>query len=362
MKTNFKILFSLLFLSLLFSCKPGSITKYKKIIPTGAQTYPMGFADTLAAYYTGCGGLVLQFRGEQILFDPFFSNTAIRDLKKLKSNATSIEGVLLNMQLNNIVPSKIKSVFIAHSHYDHLYDLPYLLQNKRLNNEVSVYGSYTTKNILDAALDNNLYHFNLLPNKNTKPYGWIEISPYIKVLPIKVAHNSHALHFIKIMRGKGKAAGIKDYDTHNYQSNAYKWKEGNTYAFLVELTGTNGEKKKVYVQSSATKVLPPQNYLFQLNTVDIAFICVASSTQSAKYPKDLLSIIRPKKTVLIHWEDFFITYSHNWKIETAKTIRGTNFNKFFKRYNQYNNLSSKDIEGLTGNTLMPMPGTMMYFK
>jgi len=77
MKTKFHFLFPLFAVTLFFSCKPGPIDKYLKIIPEGAKTFTLGFADTLAAYYTGCGGLVLKFRGEQLLFDPFFSNTAI---------------------------------------------------------------------------------------------------------------------------------------------------------------------------------------------------------------------------------------------------------------------------------------------
>src|SRR5215210_1857264 len=109
-----------------------------------ARKRPAGAGpDEVFIRYLGAGGLYLEWRGTPILFGPFFSNPSFPRafFGKLDANQVRIEGGLKGMDLANV-----HAIFVGHAHYDHLADVPFIVEN--LSPDATVYVNQTGANML----------------------------------------------------------------------------------------------------------------------------------------------------------------------------------------------------------------------
>ncbi len=148
----------------------------------------------------------------------------------------------------------------------------------------------------------------------------------INVYPILADHNPH---FKNIKFFSGSKTEPMNYFTDPFgKTNANDWLEGNTFSFMIDYLGREGNIDfRIFIQSSSCNPpagIPPAA-LLKDKPVDLAFLGVASFQFSPDYPCTLLQAIHPKEVVWIHWEDFFRKYS-----KEPKTIRGTDVVKFFE--------------------------------
>jgi hypothetical protein len=97
---------------------------------------------------------------------------------------------------------------------------------------------------------------------------------------------------------------------------------------------------------------PPED-LLKDRAVDVAFLCAASANFVKPYPVDILNTLKPKRTVFIHWEDFF---REPLDFDGARFVRLTNFRKFNRR------LKRNGYELNKENYVMPRPGTLITVK
>jgi len=225
---------------------------------------------------------------------------------------------------------QVQAIFSAHSHYDHLMDVPAIFQRfqKKPTVFLSKSGYVICKNVIDTTymvtLDNHVSTQNcaldpiVLSTKNGKK---------INVYPILSEHNPHKNN-IKFFSGTVTR-------TPTYFKNAYDktrsndWLEGSIYSFLIDYLDENGAiELRLFIQSSSCN--PPNGFppvtLLQKKKIDIAFLGVASYSASPDYPKELLKIISPQKIVWVHWEDFFQAYN-----KKTKAVRGTDEVAFFEK-------------------------------
>jgi L-ascorbate metabolism protein UlaG (beta-lactamase superfamily) len=128
----------LVFCLLLTSCiTPGRLSKLRKDIHVvekreAIKEYKTG-NQTLTIQYLGAGGLYLLNRNEGILIDPFFSNQKVGKLgwsvlfgkENIRANKRMVTYGLksIEVQTGPLAP-QVKAIFSAHSHYDHLLDVP----------------------------------------------------------------------------------------------------------------------------------------------------------------------------------------------------------------------------------------------
>jgi hypothetical protein len=361
-----KISFLLIFI--LFDCclskyprkwekKEIALTETKTTIKIGEQ------GKRLKALYTGCGGMILDQGNEAIATDPFFSNQPFMSIQlgKIFTRPEAVQSGLQNLHQANIDPQKIKHVLIEHSHYDHLMDVPYLLDQKFLNDSVSIYGGMTSFNILHKFLpsissfvniDSSTHHPK---NRLVKTGKWMYLNPELRILPIESSHAPHFLN-IELMHGEVGERGLKGFEHPLDKTKASQWKRGNVYSFLVDYLNKEKIELRIFIQSSSCEYpygLPPEFELSE-RKVDIAFIGVASSQNVKDYPQSLIKTLNPSRIILIHWEDFFRPYG-----KAAKTVRFTNFNKFFKRLSQAQGLG---IDQMKGKVIMPKPGTLIELE
>ena len=108
------------------------------IFPTGAPTpgwlrdEPLGARIT----WTGCAGIILEYNGTRICFDPFVSNPGVVDAF-LRPARPDTERVLRTF-------GGVAAAFIGHTHWDHAMDVATIA---RADADVTVYGSATTSEI-----------------------------------------------------------------------------------------------------------------------------------------------------------------------------------------------------------------------
>jgi hypothetical protein len=294
----------------------------------------------IAVQYLGCGGLYLVKNGEGILIDPFFSNQkigrlgasfiggGIRGRKKLSSNQSMISEGMRRME-NDLgkTQGNVKAIFTAHSHYDHLMDVPIVF--KRLEQSPMVYlnqsGFNTCYNVVDTSKMKVLEKNMMTREVSRPPIELTTASGKIQVYPILAEHNPH-FKYIKAYSG-AHTKPIEDFDSLNNKTRGNDWLEGNTFSFLIDYLDEAGRiDLRIFVQSSSCNSpagIPPLS-LLNGRPVDLAFLGVASYHFSPDYPCALLDSIKPKEVVWIHWEDFFRKYT-----KKPKTVRGTDVVKFF---------------------------------
>ena len=324
---------------------PGRLHKLTKHgIPYQSQRSPVALSGTsdkkISIQYLGCGGLYIVKEGAAIMIDPFFSNQKIMRLgvsifggggkgkRKLASDPKMIErGLKAIENSSGKIQPQVKAILSAHSHYDHLMDVPAVFE--KLDEIPQVYvnrsGFNTCQNVINAdkmvVLENHMttQEFSRPPIELKIPNGKIHI------YPILAEHNPH-LKNIKFFSGS-QTTGIGYFKDPYQKTKANDWLEGNTFSFLVDyIDASGGIEFRMFIQSSSCNPpagIPPAQ-LLQNRNVDMAFLGVASYQFSPDYPCSLLEALKPKEVVWIHWEDFFRKYT-----KKPKTVRATDITKFF---------------------------------
>lgn len=333
------------------SISPGSLKKLdKEGIKYQRESSNITFQGnkdfSISVHYSGCGGLYFLKGNDGIYVDPFFSNPramkigtslmggGLKGKKKLRPNKKMIDyGVSRIEKQTGTIDQQVRAIFSAHSHYDHLMDIPVLYSN--LDNKPPLFlnqsGYNTCYNVLDRSSMKVLEEYMSTQEHTGKPVRLEIDDGSILVYPILADHNPH-FKYVKLFSGS-HANPITDYTDPFAKTRANDWLEGNTFSFLIDYLDDSGAIVfRTFVQSSSCNPMAgvPPKELLQQKAVDIAFLGIASYHFAEEYPCRLLSEIenahpgkRPQ-IVWTHWEDFFRRYD-----KKPKTLRGTDVPEFF---------------------------------
>ncbi|MFA9213803.1 MAG: MBL fold metallo-hydrolase [Candidatus Methylacidiphilales bacterium] len=318
---------------------------------------PLG-TNQINIQYLGCGNIYIKHHNDAILFDPFFSNTPGYKVAfgKIKFNQKYFDkgSYYLNRFGNNY--QSINGIFISHAHYDHLLDLPYLLENKLIDNSTKIYGSGSVKTILNNFIKSNPFinQDSLVFIPKTKP-NWIYISNEMRVLVIPASHAPHIAN-IHFMHGQCDSNYFKNYTSTNQKVKAGQFKDGSTFAYLVDILNNDSITLRLLLKGAGCNVNNGKIFeeLLAEKAVDIALLQVASANFTDCYPQNLVNQIKPKKVILTHWEDFFKPYAP----KKIKTVRATNFNYFYKKIKA----SEEANFELNNKYIMPNIGNMLIYR
>ena len=353
-------------LLLLTSCAmgPGNLkTLEKHDIPYQSQRTTVDLPQTSAAIivqYTGCGGLYILKDNQAIIVDPFFSNQKVMRIgssmfsgkRKLASDSRMIDAGIKTMEdATGKLHERVIAILTAHSHYDHLMDVPMVFA--KLDEKPPVYvnrsGYNTCYNVIDTnkmvALENHMTTQEVVRS----PIALLTSAGTINVYPILADHNPH-FNNIKFFSGS-KTTPLQSFRDPSGRTSVNDWLEGNTFSFLIDYLQPDGNiDLRLFIQSSSCNPpagIPPPA-LLKDRPVDIAFLGLASFHFSPDYPCTLLEAIQPKEIVWIHWEDFFRKYS-----KEPKTLRGTDIVKFFEK---------PCVKLFRSKALLPWPGVTYEFE
>jgi hypothetical protein len=354
----------------LASCA-GSAGKWEKVIPDSSATSIIlndASHGRLKLLYTGCGGMLISYDNEAILTDPYYTGHSLLNVRfnGIKIDTANTFKVLNAARRAGVDPKNIATVLIAHSHYDHLQDLPYLLDNDLLNERVTVVGDTSTYCTISRFMKPEQRFINTAsigPLPKSKAPRWIKASTHMRVMMIEADHAPHigiGKNFTLMQGSTCENGKLKNFDDPLEKTPAFGWREGHVYSWLIDVLDDYGNiELRMFMQSSSCNAplgFPPVEVLAE-HKVDIAIIGVASAQNVDHYPQALLGNLKPQKVILIHWEDFF----RDLYDDEAKTVRLTCFNKFFKGLEQQYECSS--IEDLARRGfMMPKPLTLIEVK
>jgi L-ascorbate metabolism protein UlaG (beta-lactamase superfamily) len=308
---------------------PHGTRRYSALLRTADTSISSGAnpSQQLKILYTGCGGLLIETDSFSILIDPFYSNKGLPILwGRLKTNKAQADEVARSIEQKCGGMGRVKYVCIAHSHYDHLFDLPYML-NRHLPADTKIICSQSSQHLLQHCGFGSRDFF--IPRFDHSYYDSLGLgsSAVLKIIRSEHAPHTRFLFWdVKMMTGEIPPNGVQGFDTTRYQTCYTRWKEGQDFSFLLELKTVSAKPFRIFIQSSSCT--PPAGLPHFLNgqTVDLALIGVASTNYTKNYPQELLALIKPKHVILIHWEDFFRAYKKEPKI-----VRFTRMKEFAKR-------------------------------
>jgi L-ascorbate metabolism protein UlaG (beta-lactamase superfamily) len=328
---------------ILTSCAHKVSKFYPEIIPQRMNvTVPLrkDGKEAVNLTYLGCGNMIIEKDGDALITDPFFSIQKFTKMPgKVKTNPELFELWKSRVQASASRAS-VKACLVSHTHYDHVMDLPVILQAHYFNKMETVYGN----SYLPQMMTNFLKEGTRIETLSAGE--WISVTPHIRFLPIESSHAPHTKN--KLYMSKPLDAGY--FKEHlvwpNDKIKARKWSVGTTYSFLVDFMGQ--DTLRMFVQTSASQYpdgRPPKEELAK-KKVDVAILCYASALNVTDYPKAIVSAVDPAKMIIVHWEDFF---RESRTDDDVKLVRKTNPRKARKRFDELG--KKKDF------FVMPRPGT-----
>ncbi len=274
--------------------------------PCHAAPAPAQFApeDSVVVRYLGAGGLYIGWRGEALLTGPFFSNPGLwrSGLGRIRPNPEAIRRGLEGMPTGTV-----GAVLAGHSHHDHIADLPWVAE--KLKGDVSFYLNRSGANALEGfpALGPPGRRIKVLEELKE---GWTRLSTASgKALPFRMlalpSHHANHLGPIKLFRGETRTGRSPSRLRNRHL------KEGQTYAFVLDLLGAEEEgspvRFRIYYQDAAAKTpqgFPPEGGEGE-HPYDLAVVCMASAQWVKPYPDDLLRALKPRHVLVTHYENFF---------------------------------------------------------
>ncbi len=244
-------------------------------------------------HYLGVGGLLIDYGNSRIYTAPFYSDPSILralPLIPMKADTTCIDQSFPNHLTD--ASHENTAVVVGHSHYDHLMDLPPLL-NKQLS-KTQVYGSLTTRRLVNRSLgkscDDDSRTTLAIPGQ-TAAFG------NIRVQPVASHHAPHLLG-ITAMTGEASCNG-------NAPKTAWGWKMGQVLAYIIDFLDSEGHIDfRVFYQDSASDDAMLE--LEQLEpAADVAIIVMAGFHEVNNYPASIVRTTKADLFIAGHWEDFF---------------------------------------------------------
>jgi L-ascorbate metabolism protein UlaG (beta-lactamase superfamily) len=217
---------------------------------------------------------------------------------------------------------RVKAILVGHAHYDHLMSVPFIARERAP--DAYVYGSKTMVHMLAGEpFRDRLVAVNGESGSWHRPGRWIPVEgTRVRLMAL---HSEHASHLLGVKVFKGKLA--TDHDT--LPRNAHGWKEGQTYAFLVDFLAETEERPvfRIHYQDAAST--PPYGFPPPLDDgvpVDVAIVNVAAFGEAEDYPEGIVRELQPRHVILSHWEDFFRSPERERKV-----VRATSFEAFRTR-------------------------------
>ncbi|MBI4777039.1 MAG: hypothetical protein HY788_23140 [Deltaproteobacteria bacterium] len=356
-----KVLFVILILVTAAGCA-GSVKGLP--INDGVEKFPLYTSesrDHVQVQYLGVGGFLIRRGQHALLTAPFFSNPSMFRVAfgKIQSDPLLIEKFLPTV-------FDVRHILVAHTHYDHLMDIPYIAQYR--SPYAKIYGCPTAKNILGSVLPEDRL-VAIPPDAFAKPAGILESSPEgapgkwwpeegggIRFMAIESEHAPHFCaydHALCVRLFSGKVE--KQLKTLPYT--AYGWKEGDTVTYLIDFLGPDGKRVdfRIFYQDAAATApygIPPQSGLLDQKRIDLAILCVPGFNEVEGYPEGIIEATRPRFVLLAHWEDFFRPPSDD--PDDLRVVPGSNPTIFIDRM--------KPLLPPDADYALPRPGAGFRFR
>lgn len=260
--------------------------------------------------FLGVGGWLLHWRGEGLLLAPSFSNPSLFGLPGIPPLWVTANERKIDLLMPKA--SDVTMLLVGHGHYDHLLDVPRVMQAH--TPEALVYGSASVAHMLRFMMDPmKVVDAQPAMAKIVRPVDpadplkpaesgqWIySRGAHLRAMPIESMHAGH-------VAGINLIPGSYFEDLTQTPLSLWNWKPGQTMAWLIDLLDDQGQTVyRIHYQDSAAT--PPFGFppvIKDDKRIDVEILCVGSWIQVDHYPQQLLERTKPRMVLLGHWEDFF---------------------------------------------------------
>ncbi len=316
-------------------------------LPPGSPGYP----TEVQIKYLGAGGVVMKRGADVIVTAPFYSNPSIPRVAfgEIRARPDQIDH-FLGVPGNGLAGAT--AILVGHAHYDHLMDVPYV-KSKYLP-QAKVYGSDTMRYTLlgDKSLPvADIVSVEAIAAKNGLPGKWTYATPRLRFMAIESEHAPIILH-LKFFEG------TYDAPLQEIPTRASAWREGRTFAYLIDFLGADGATVdfRIHYQDAASnwpvgappKFPDPQDQ----HPVDLAIVCMPGFDQVENYPNAIVTTLKPRFVVIIHWENFFALLPDDPR--DLRLVPNQDADVFLARL--------RAALGNQGTFMLPAPGAWMRFS
>ena len=235
----------------------------------------------LTVKFFGVSTLLLDDGHDQILIDGFFSRPS---LWQVLSRPIQSDRLLLEQLVQRHELSRTQAILVTHSHYDHVLDVPALLE---MLPETAVVGSLSTLNIARANPKVTPQQLQLVKPGQVQQWGNFQITATpSQHTPPTAVNDDLGEELLQPLTLPAKFS---------------EFKEGGSFDYLIEHAG-----HKILVKAS-TGFIPDQFKNLQIDTLflGIAQLSRQSDAYQQHYLTETLNILKPKVVIPVHWDDFF---------------------------------------------------------
>lgn len=284
--------------------------------------------------YLGIAGWVVR-RGESaVLTAPLFSNPG---LLRTGFGAIAPDSARIARALDSLGVdlSDVTVILSGHGHYDHLMDVPWLMQ-RRAPRARLLLNATAAHQIAPWGLQDRLTVVEDDAGDAAAPGRWIRVGD-VRVMAIRSMHGPQ-------FAGLTLFHGERDRDVPAPPATAQEWLDGKTYAYLVDFMDGERVAFRVYYQDAVGQApagLVPASLLepegADRRRVDLALLVPSTYAEVEWHPEATLDNLRPRHVLLGHWEDLFRS-----PFEEPKRLGVTDFKHFIRRLDRATRAISPD--------------------
>lgn len=235
---------------------------------------------SLRVTYLGCNGYLLESAGAAVLVDPYFSRVGLCRVAlglEIAPRRERVEAALDELPRESL-RDKLRAVLVTHGHFDHLMDVPMIVQAFG----APVVGSPTSCFLAQAA---GVGEGRTVPVAVGDERGWAGVD-------VRMLGASHD----RVLFGDVPYEGRLEAEPEAAPRKAGDWLLGRPLAYVIEMDGV-----RVYVDSGGTGRVPPPE---GVGPVDLAILGVATDDSRERLPAALRRL-RPRYVLPSHQDDFF---------------------------------------------------------
>ena len=219
--------------------------------------------------WTGCAGIVLDYEGTKICFDPFVSNPGVVDalLRPAKSKSDLVQRAF----------GGVAAAFVGHTHWDHAMDVAEIARG---NPDAVVYGSETTTEICrrQGVSERQVHTVVDRETRTIGPFTVEAVASQHGIVPI--ANKIDVLE----LRGTGMPRS------------PFRWPRGQVFSYRVAFGG-----RTFYLHTSAGFEDEP---FARQQPVDVVIACLAARQGTPDYIARLGRQLQPKVIIPCHHDNF----------------------------------------------------------
>jgi len=297
--------------------------------PDDASPDARAMIAPLEVQWLGVQGFVLRRGHDAVMTAPLFTRQSEIDIglgATITPDASAIDSHLAGVPLD-----ELRAVITGHAHYDHLLDVPHVLDRAPASVLVA---NLTARHILAALAPDHPLHCDSFPDPiildrdrviamddplashtdyTNCPMQAPAGAPLAGTWLALPGGRARALAFCSMHPAQiggiyHFAEGSIDSDLCDVPKPASGWLEGQTLAYLIDFLDDHGSPVfRVYYQDAPTNAPlghVPETFLND-KPVDLALLNVGSYDVVANQPQDIIANVRPRFAISGHWEDFF---------------------------------------------------------